>query len=51
MATGRIQLLVQYCIILNHISFLGAKKKESTHSDALCVCVGDHVSVENHGKH
>jgi hypothetical protein len=29
----------------------GAKKKESTHSDALCVCVGDRVSVENHGKH
>jgi hypothetical protein len=27
----------------------GAKKKESTHSDALCVCEGDHVSVENHG--
>ncbi len=29
----------------------GAKKKESTHSDALCVCEGDPVSVENHGKH
>jgi hypothetical protein len=29
----------------------GAKKKESTHSDALCICEGDHVSVENHGKH
>ncbi len=29
----------------------GAKKKESTHSDALCICVGDHDSVENHGKH
>jgi hypothetical protein len=29
----------------------GAKKKESTNSDALCICVGDHVSVENHGKH
>jgi hypothetical protein len=25
---------------------LGAKKKESTHSDALCICVGDRVSVE-----
>jgi hypothetical protein len=30
---------------------LGAKKKESTNSDALCICVGDCVSVENHGKH
>ncbi len=30
---------------------LGAKKKESTTFDALCVCEGDHVSVENHGKH
>jgi hypothetical protein len=30
---------------------LGAKKKESTNCDALCVCVGDRVSVENHGKH
>jgi hypothetical protein len=29
----------------------GAKKKESTNSDALCLCVGDRVSVENHGKH
>ncbi len=29
----------------------GAKKKESTNSDALCVCVGDRVSVKNHGKH
>ncbi len=29
----------------------GAKKKEFTHSDALCICVGDRVSVENHGKH
>jgi hypothetical protein len=29
----------------------GAKKKESTHSDALCICEGDCVSVENHGKH
>jgi hypothetical protein len=28
----------------------GAKKKESKNSDALCVCVGDLVSVENHGK-
>ncbi len=27
---------------------LWAKKKESTHSDALCVCEGDCVSVENH---
>jgi hypothetical protein len=25
----------------------GAKKKESTNSDAVCICVGDHVSVEN----
>ncbi len=30
---------------------LGPKKKESTNFDALCVCVGDCVSVENHGKH
>ncbi len=29
----------------------GAKKKESTLSDALCICEGDHVSVKNHGKH
>ncbi len=29
----------------------GAKKKESKNSDALWVCVGDCVSVENHGKH
>jgi hypothetical protein len=27
------------------------EKKESTNCDALCVCVGDCVSVENHGKH
>jgi hypothetical protein len=31
--------------------FLVAKKKESTIFDALCVCVGDCVSVKNHGKH
>jgi hypothetical protein len=30
---------------------LGAKKKEYTNFDALCVCEGDRVSVENHGKH
>ncbi len=30
---------------------LGAKKKESTNCDALCICVGDCVSVKNHGKH
>jgi hypothetical protein len=29
----------------------GAKKKESTNFDALCICVGNCVSVENHGKH
>ena len=29
---------------------LGAKKK-TTSFDALCICEGDHVSVENHGKH
>jgi hypothetical protein len=29
----------------------GAKKKEFTLSDALCVCEVDPVSVENHGKH
>jgi hypothetical protein len=27
------------------------KKKESTNLDALCICEGDCVSVENHGKH
>ncbi len=27
---------------------LGAKKKESTNFDALCICVSDRVSVENH---
>ena len=31
--------------------FLGAKKKESTNFDALCICEGDCVSVEYHGKH
>jgi hypothetical protein len=30
---------------------LRVKKKESTNVDALCVCEGDCVSVENHGKH
>ncbi len=30
---------------------LGAKKKEFTNFDALCICGGDCVSVENHGKH
>jgi hypothetical protein len=30
---------------------LGAKKKESTNFDALCICEGDRVSVENHGEH
>ncbi len=30
---------------------LGAKKKESTNFVALCICVGDRVSVENNGKH
>jgi hypothetical protein len=30
---------------------LGAKKKESTNFDAICICVGDCVSVENHGKY
>ncbi len=48
MATGRRQLLVQYCIILNHISFFGSKK-EGIH--ALCICEGDPVSVEKHDKH
>ncbi len=51
MATGRRQLLVQYCIISNHILSLGAKKKEPTNFDALCICEGDRVSVENHGKY
>ena len=43
------------CAILHHLKsyflFFGAKKKESTNFDALCVCEGDRVSVENHGKH
>ncbi len=30
---------------------MGAKKKKSTSFDALCICEGDCVSVENHGKH
>ncbi len=30
---------------------MGAKKKESTNFDALCICEGDCVSVGNHGKH
>ncbi len=30
---------------------MGAKKKEFTHFDALCVCEGDCVSVENREKH
>jgi hypothetical protein len=30
---------------------LGEKRKESTNFDALCIYVGDCVSVENHGKH
>ncbi len=30
---------------------MGAKKKESTNFDALCICEGDPVSVDNHGKH
>jgi hypothetical protein len=28
-----------------------AKKKESTNSDVSCICVGNCVSVKNHGKH
>jgi hypothetical protein len=40
-------------IASSQIIFLswGAKKKESTNSDALCICVGDYDSVENYGKH
>jgi hypothetical protein len=30
---------------------LRANKKESINFDALCICEGDPVSVENHGKH
>ncbi len=30
---------------------LGAKEKKSTNCDALCICVGDCISVENHGDH
>jgi hypothetical protein len=29
----------------------GAKKKESTNFDALCICEGDRISVENHRNH
>jgi hypothetical protein len=29
---------------------LGAKKKETPNFDALCICVGDCVSVENNGR-
>ncbi len=44
------------CAILHHLkSYLflweRAKKKEFTNFDALCICEGDRVSVENHGKH
>ncbi len=42
------------CAILHHVEsylFLWEQKKESTNFDALCICVGNHVSVENHGKH
>jgi hypothetical protein len=39
--------------ILHHLEsslFLGEQRRMN-HVDALCVCVGDPVSVENHGKH
>ncbi len=42
------------CAILHHLEsylFLWEKIKESTNCDALYICVGDGVSVENHGKH
>ncbi len=43
------------CAILHHLeSYLflwEQKKKESSNFDALCICEGDCVSVENHGKH
>jgi hypothetical protein len=29
----------------------GANKKEFKNSPNSCLCVGDHVTVENHGKH
>ncbi len=29
----------------------GAKKKEATNCDALCICVGDHVNVKKNRKH
>jgi hypothetical protein len=51
MATGRRQFFVQYFIISNHISFFGSKKEGSTNFDDLCICEGDRVCVENHGKH
>ncbi len=51
MATGRINCLCN--IASSQIISLswGAKKKKFTNSDALCISVGDRVSVENHGKH
>jgi hypothetical protein len=42
------------CAILHHLEsylFFWEQKKESTNFDSLCICVGDHVSVKNHGKH
>ncbi len=43
------------CAILHHLeSYLllwEQKMKESTNFDALCICEGDCVSVENHGKY
>ena len=40
-------------IVLSRIISLswGAKKKESKNSPNSCLCVGDLVTVENHGKH
>ncbi len=51
MATGRGNCLCN--IASSQIISLswGAKKKESTNFNALCICEGDCVSVENHGKH
>ncbi len=39
------------CMLCFNLHTNSYVKKESTHSDALCICEGDHVSVENHGKY
>jgi hypothetical protein len=51
MATGRGNCLCNIASSRIISLSLGAKKKESTNFDASCICVGDRISVENHGKH